>query len=106
MKKGWGILIVLLAMTFGAMGQEGAPRVDRRQHQQLARIRHGLATGDLTRREAYRLLKQQQHIRRREHLAKADDRVTRRERMNLHRTQARANRHIYFQRHDRQSRLN
>lgn len=99
-------MIVLLVMTYGAMGQDGALGVDHRQHQQLARIRHGLTSGELTRREAYRLLKQQQHIRRREQLAKADDRVTRRERMNLHRAQARANRHIYFQRHDRQSRLN
>ncbi len=106
MKKILSVMIVLMAMTVGAFAQDATPRADQRQHQQVQRIRHGLANGDLTRREAYRLLKQQHHIRRREYIAKADGCVTQRERAQLHRAQGRANRQIFMQRHDRVGRMN
>jgi len=106
MKKVLGIMIVLMAVTVGAFAQDATPRADQRQHQQIQRIRQGLANGDLTRREAYGLLKQQHHIRRREYMANADGQVTRKERAQLHRAQNRANRQIFLQRHDRVSRMN
>jgi len=106
MKKVLGIMIVLMAVTVGAFAQDATPRADQRQHQQIQRIRQGLANGDLTRREAYGLLKQQHHIRRREYIANADGHVTLRERAQLHRAQNRANRQIFLQRHDRVSRMN
>ena len=106
MKKGWGVWMVLMVMAIGAMAQEGTPRGERRQHQQLTRIRHGLANGDLSRREAYRLLMQERNIRRSARMARADGHISHREQRHLHRMHARTGRHIYFQRHDRQSRLN
>ena len=106
MKKGLGILLVLMAMAVGAVAQDQAPRVDQRQDNQRARIRQGWVNGDLTRREAARLVATQRTIRRGERLAKSDGQVTPVERVRLHRMQQRANREIYRQRHDRQSRLN
>lgn len=106
MKKGLGILVVLMAMFIGANAQDSTPRADRRQDNQRARIRQGWVNGDLTRREAARLAAAQRMIRRGECYAKADGRVTPGERVKLHRMQQRAHREIYRQRHDRQSRLN
>lgn len=106
MKKGLGIMVVLMAMAVGAVAQDQTPRVDQRQDNQRARIRQGWANGDLTRREAARLMAAQRMIRRGECFARSDGRVTAAERVHLRRLQARASREIYRQRHDRQSRLN
>jgi hypothetical protein len=53
------------------------------------------ADGDLTKREASLLNKEQRHIRRAEHRAKTDGDVTVGERRRLDRKQDRANRHIH-----------
>lgn len=94
-----------MVFTLGAWAQDQTPRADRRQANQRYRIRQGWVQGDLTRREAARLMAAQQFIRRGECLAKADGRVTRVERIRLQRMQHRVSRQIYRERHDRQSRL-
>ncbi len=99
------VLAVLLALSFSAMAQDPVNRMNRRERQQLIRIRQGLAQGDLTSREAAQLLANHRTIRRAEFTARADGRVNRKEQMRLRRMQARANARIYWQRHDRQ-RLN
>ncbi|MNC98700.1 hypothetical protein D3C83_167440 [compost metagenome] len=76
------------------------------ERHQLIRIRQGLATGDLTCQEASRLLANHRIIRRAEFTARADGRIDRREQRRIHRMQVRAKQRIYFQRHDRQGRLN
>lgn len=106
MKSGWGILGVLMLMGFSALAQERMPQVDRREHRQLVRIRQGLANGDLTRREAFQLMASQRHIRHAERRAKADGCITNAERFRLRQAQARSNREIFRQRHDRLGRLN
>ncbi|MBL7848197.1 MAG: hypothetical protein JNL40_12060 [Cyclobacteriaceae bacterium] len=106
MKRGWGMLSVLILIGFSAIAQERMPQVDRREHRQLVRIRQGLVNGDLNRREAFQLLASQRHIRQVERRAKADGCITNAERLRLHRAQARSNREIFRQRHDRQGRLN
>jgi hypothetical protein len=106
MKRVWilvvPIAIVMMALSIGAMAQESADRMNRREKQQLIRIRQGFAQGDLTRREAAQLLANHRMIRRAEFSARADGRVNRKEQMRLRRMQARANARIYWQRHDRQ----
>jgi len=101
MKKLVTVLLALMLVSVGAMAQDSGLRVDKRQSNQLARIRHGLATGDLTRREAIRLLAAQRGIRRTECIARADGNVSARERMRLHRLQRRAHHDIFRERHDR-----
>jgi len=82
----------------------GADRVDARQARQGARIREGVRSGDLTRREASALRGEQRGINRMERHARADGVVTPRERSRLNHAQNRASRHINQQRHDRQQR--
>lgn len=100
------ILVALLVLSIGAMAQDPVNRMNRKERHQLLRIRQGLAQGDLTRREAAQLLANHRMIRRAECSALADGRLDRREQRRLHKMQVRANRMIYWQRHDRQSRLN
>jgi hypothetical protein len=82
----------------------GGDRIDARQARQSDRIRSGVASGDLTRREATALRSEQRGIRRMERHARADGVVTPRESRRLEHAQNRASRHINQQRHDRQQR--
>lgn len=105
MEKGFAVIAACMLIAFGALAQDQTPRADQRQANQRLRIRQGFAQGDLNRREMARLMAAQRMIRRGECFAKADGRVTRYERIRLHRMQQRASRHIYRERHDRQSQL-
>jgi len=100
-------LVALLAIALTVVMQVNAqsvPRVDQRQHHQNARIRHGVATGELTRREAINAHRDQCHIRRAERRIKADGHVTRRERARVHHQQNQASRELRRNTHDVQSR--
>ncbi len=83
---------------------EGTPRLDQRQQNQAARIRQGVASGELTRAETRRLVHGQQHLRRLERRAKADGDVTARERARLEHAADVQSRRIYRQKHDAQDR--
>jgi len=83
---------------------QSTPRVDQREHNQHARIRQGVASGELTRREAAHAVHDQRHIRRAERRVKADGHVTRRERARLHHQQNHASRELRRNKHDVQSR--
>lgn len=80
------------------------PGIDQRQANQEARIRHGLATGALTRHEARRLFREQREISRFEAFAKSDGVVTRHERWHLVAMLDDADRDIARQTHDRETR--
>ena len=87
-----------------AYAQTQMPHVDQRQAQQQARIQQGVASGELTHKEAARLEKQQAHIAKAETRAESDGKVTRQERRRLHNKQDHASRAIYRQKHDKQDR--
>ncbi|HSV53393.1 MAG TPA: hypothetical protein VLJ57_14845 [Burkholderiaceae bacterium] len=78
------------------------PRVDKRQARQQQRIDQGVASGQLTPKEAARLESRQAKIQQDEAAAKADGKVTGAERRQLKREQNQANRATYRQKHDRQ----
>jgi hypothetical protein len=94
---------VSLGITSAAFGQRRY--IDRREHREQVRIREGIRSGELTRREAGRLEAQQARIRVDERFARADGHVSYRERARLDRELDRASRSIYRQKHDRQDRL-
>lgn len=94
MKKLFVIFLMTLLLSIGAWAQDATPKVDARQKNQHARIHHGKNSGEQTRRETALLRKEQKHIRRAEHRAKADGDVTGVERRKLDRKQDRASRHI------------
>jgi uncharacterized membrane protein YebE (DUF533 family) len=93
---------VLLAAGM-AYGQAETPGIDQHQANQERRIDQGIASGQLTQREAERLEKQKQHINTMENKAKSDGVVTKKERSRLHAAQDKASKKIYRQKHDRQN---
>ena len=104
MRKLVALLIPIALTVVMQVNAQSTSRVDQRQHNQHARIRHGVASGELTRREAVDAAHNQRHIRRAERRVKADGHVTRRERARLHRRQNQASRELRRNTHDVQSR--
>ena len=99
------VSLLLLAIFVVGLGSaavaQRTPGIDRREHRQQSRIRQGVRSGSLTRREAVRLRRQQARTRALEARAKSDGRVTARERVRLQRRENRTSRRIYRQKHDR-----
>ena len=96
----------LALASLGAFAQATAPatpRVDGRQAHQEKRIDKGVASGQLTEKEANRLEKQQGHVDKVEEKAKADGTVTKAERRHMNRAQNRSSSNIYHQKHDAQT---
>ena len=104
MRKLVALLIPIALTVVMQVNAQTTPRVDQRQHHQHARVRHGVASGELTRREAANAIHDQRHIRRAERLVKADGHLTRRERARLHRQQNQASRELRRNKHDAQAR--
>jgi hypothetical protein len=94
---------VMVSQARGFSGQV-TPGVDRRERRQSRRIRQGVRSGEITRREANRLARQQARIRRHERRAKSNGYVSARERRSLQRQDNRANRNIYRKKHNRRYR--
>jgi hypothetical protein len=103
-------LLIVAALAAAALlpaaaeAQRRGP-INRHQHHQQTRIRQGVRSGELTRREAARLQAEQARIRVRETYARrSGGEFTARERRRIARAQHRSSRHIYHQKHDRQDR--
>jgi hypothetical protein len=94
----------LLGMSIFAIAQTRTPSINNRERRQQNRIRQGVRSGSLTRREAARLERQQARTHRLEARAKSDGRVTARERARIQARENRTSRHIYRQKHDAQRR--
>ncbi len=103
MKKGILIIGFCLAAISLANAQK-TPGIRHTQKHQTMRISQGVQSGELTRQETKRLVREQKHIQYEKHLAKADGKVTRRERKHIRHEQRIANRDIYRQKHDKQER--
>lgn len=87
-----------------AFAQANTPGIDQRQANQEQRIDQGIASGQLTQREANRLERGQQRVDNMENRAKADGVVTARERTRIQHAQNVESKRIYRQKHDRQVR--
>ncbi|MDY6947639.1 MAG: hypothetical protein SXG53_18175 [Pseudomonadota bacterium] len=105
--------VSLVMMMVGIMGVAGlsqadagvrSPGVNARQHNQQQRVRQGVRSGELTRREAGGLAREQRDVRQLERSYKSDGELTRAERIDLQQEQNQASRHIYNQKHDAQER--
>lgn len=108
MKKPTLIAAAVLAFatltTLAAEPGANTPRIDQRQANQEKRIDQGIASGELTRREARRMNRQQNAIDKAENQAKADGSVSAQERRRLTQAQNATSRHIHRQKHDAQER--
>ena len=94
--------VFLLGLSVVSLAQGRG--INRRERQERLRIRHGISSGELTRREAGRLRAEQFRIRAYEARARSDGDITRRERYRLDQLLDRAGRGIYRQKHDHQDR--
>ncbi|MGA9771782.1 MAG: hypothetical protein WBV94_22315 [Blastocatellia bacterium] len=94
--------VFVLGLSIVAMAQ--TPYIDRREHREQQRIRQGIRSGELTRREAMRLQAEQARIRVAERYAKSDGHVSWRERRRLDNMLDHSSRDIHRQKHDRQDR--
>jgi len=100
----WFFLAIMVTAIFPVMGMAQGRINERERHQQL-RIRQGIRSGELTRREAARLEAQQARIRVNEAYARrSGGEFTARERYRIQRQLNRSSRNIYRQKHDRQDR--
>jgi hypothetical protein len=106
MRKFVTALFTLALTACAAVGAEAhcggrrTPGIDRREHRQQRRIVRGVRSGELTARETLRLERGAWDVRRDERRAKADGRVTARERAALQRELNRESRHIYRAKHN------
>jgi hypothetical protein len=80
------------------------PAMNQRQHNQQERIRQGIRSGELTRREAVRLEEQEARIRVNEKSAKSDRKISPAERARVEKELNRTSENIYQQKHDQQDR--
>jgi hypothetical protein len=93
-------------LTLGAAQAQTTPGIAKTQRTERARIRQGVQSGELTRRETARVANQQADIRQDKRAAKADGVVTADERQDIRQDQRKASRTIYRQKHDAQTRTN
>jgi hypothetical protein len=80
------------------------PVVDNREKRQQRRIKQGVKSGELTKKEAVKLEAGQAKTHAMEAKAKSDGKVTRKERAKLQKQENKTSRKIYRQKHDGQSR--
>ena len=98
-------LIVAAALLITASTAFAAtPEAHRRQVRQEHRIEQGWRHGGLTQRETMRLQRGHWRIQREIARAKADGRITRKERARILRMQRMESQRIWMERHDRQRR--
>jgi hypothetical protein len=99
-----GTALAVGCLPATASAATSSQTINQRQHEQQLRIRQGVRSGELTRREAARLEAREAKIRRDERHARADGRITPRERRHLNRELNHTSRRIYRQKHDNQTR--
>ena len=97
-------MLMVLALVATAPAFAGTPRLNAREHNQMARIHQGVQSGELTRPEARRLRMGEARLNYNEARAKADGVVTPAERARLHNEANRESARIYRQKHDAQDR--
>jgi uncharacterized membrane protein YebE (DUF533 family) len=94
------LAILAAAVALPVAAQVNTPRVDQREANQQARIQQGVQSGELTSREATNLEKGQAHVEKMEGKAKADGKVTPKERARLTKAQDKQSRKIYRKKHN------
>ncbi len=95
--------MLVSAVVLPAFAQS-TPNLDKREERQQQRIAQGVESGQLTAKEASHLEAREAKLAGDEAAAKADGKVTRKERRKLQREADRDSAAIHHQKHDRQAR--
>ena len=100
------LLVSLLFLGFvGAnYAQTATPKVTKRQVVQKNRVKNGVKSGELTRKETGNIARQQKRINRSKKAAKSDGVVTKKERATIHARQNAASRNIARKKNNGRSR--
>ncbi len=102
MKTFMALVVVLSVACSASFAQTATPKATKRQINQQERIKAGVKSGELTKREAAKLEARERKIAKDKRKAKADGVVTPRERAKIQHEQNKASRRIYKQKHDAQ----
>lgn len=92
--------ILFIAFSFTMQAQSTAKSVKKTQVNQHQRIKQGVRSGELTRKETAKLTRQQANIQQTKKRAKADGVVTRKERAIIRKKQANASKNIAIKKHN------
>lgn len=102
------ILMFIGMFVFGfalnTQAQTLTPKVKERQIKQQKRIKQGVKSGELTKREVVKLEKQQRQVNRTKKRAKADGVVTKKERAKIHRKQNKTSKNVFRAKHNNRDR--
>ena len=98
------VVKLVLSIFVACVASTSTAGINDRQDRQQTRINHGVATGELTTKEAVNMQRQQKRIDRKERRYRKDGVLTKRERIDLHSDLNQTSRHIHRQKHDAQSR--
>ncbi len=108
MKTTFSILLASLVILTGQANAEPRhphdPSVNARQHRQNHRIQQGVHSGELTKSEVQGLREERRDIRQEERAYKADGKLTRDERKDLHQDLNDLSKDIYTEKHDDEKR--
>ena len=96
--------LFVFGFAFAGEAQTATPKAKDRQVKQQKRIKQGVKSGELTKKETVQLKAQQAHIQRTKKKAKADGKVTKKERAKIQKKQNKASKNIRSQKHDKQNR--
>lgn len=105
MKKRVLIILIIGLSVSGIFAQSTkTPKINKKQKAQVEKIKQGIKSGELTRLEAKKLMKQKAKLQRKKKIAKADGVVTPKERKQLRKEIRKQDAKIYKQKHDKQKR--
>ena len=102
MKTFIALAVVLSLACSASLAQTATPKATKRQINQQERIKGGVKSGELTRKEAAKLEARERKIARDKRKAKADGVVTPKERAKIQHEQNKTSRRIYKEKHDAQ----
>lgn len=104
MKRSKKVLVSIITCIFSGQLIAGTPLIDERQQNQKQRIKQGIKSGELTKKESKRLINGQTQLQKMEYRAKADGVVTKKERARLHNKANKESAKIAKNKHDKQKR--
>ena len=104
MKRSQKVLVSITACLFSTQLMAGTPVLDERQQNQKQRIKQGIKSGELTKKESKRLINGQAQLQKMEYKAKSDGVVTKKERARLQNKANKESAKIAKNKHDKQKR--
>jgi len=102
--KAFFIALFAIAFSLNTQAQTATPNITKHQLNQQKRIKQGVKSGELTKKEHLKLKRQQVNIQKTKRAAKADGKVTRKERAVIKTKQKAASRNVYRKKHNARSR--